>query len=133
MEKLPIFSLPCASTDAIRGPTLVNQDNGLLLSLICDDDGSKSSFGVLFIKPRAFRKREEVYCTTWHVNDVYDTICEIKESDWVAELRKDAVLEWRDFWTMRHFMIYLDSFGCFEVIAETAILEDKHTSTSARK
>jgi hypothetical protein len=124
MEKLPLFSLPYSSTSVIHGPTLVDQDRGLLLSMICDDDGSEQSEGVLFVKPRAFRKREETYCTGWHIQDVYDTVCEIKESDWVAELRNDAVPEWRDHWVMRHFMIYVDSFGCLEVIAESALLDD---------
>lgn len=130
MEKLPLFSLPCPSTAAIHGPILVDQDRGLLLSMVCDDDAREQSVGVLFGKPRAFRKREETYCTGWHVKDVYDTVCEIKESDWVAELRSDAVPEWRDRWVMRHFMIYVDSFGCLEVIAESAELEGEDVKNS---
>lgn len=130
MEKHPLFSLACSSTSAICGPTLFDQDRGLLLSMVCDDDGVDRPIEVLFIKPRAFRKREETYCTEWHVKDVYDTVCEIKESDWVAELRKDAVPEWRDRWMMRHFMIYFDSFGCLEVIAESVSLDESNTNPS---
>ena len=58
------------------------------------------------------------------MTSTYDSVCEIEESDWVAELRQDAVAEWRDHWVMRHFMIYLDGFGCLEVVAESASLED---------
>ena len=123
MEKLPLFSLPCPSTAAIREPTLVDQDRGLLLSLACDHEGRERPSGVLFVKPRAFRKREEIYCTGWHVKDAYDTVCEVKGSDWVTELRNDAVPEWRDYWVMRHFIIYVDSFGCLEVIADSAVLD----------
>ena len=130
MEKLPLFALPCPSTAAIHGPTLVDQDRGLLLSMVCDDDGREHPVGVLFVKPRAFRKREETYCTGWHVKDVYDTVCEIRDSDWVAELRNDAVPEWRDRWVMRHFMIYVDSFGCLEVVAESAALDDEGIKNS---
>ena len=130
MEKQPLFSLPCPSTAVIHGPTLVDQDRGLLLSMVCDDDGRERPVGVLFAKPRAFRKREETYCTGWHVKDVDDTVCEIRESDWVAELRSDAVSEWRDRWVMRHFMIYVDSFGCLEVIAESAALDDDGVKNS---
>ena len=123
MEKLPLFSLPYPSTAAIQGPILIDQDRGMLLSLVCDENGQQQPAGVLFIKPRAFRRREEIYCTEWHVKDVYDTVCEIKNSDWVAELRKDAVPEWRDRWVMRHFMIYVDGFGCLEVVAASASLD----------
>lgn len=130
MEKLPLFSLPYASTAAIHEPTLVDQDIGLLLSVVCDDEGREQPTRVLFVKPRAFRKREETYCTGWHIKDVYDTVCEIKDSDWVVELRNDAVPEWRDYWVMRHFMIYVDSFGCLEVIAESATLDEDDTKNS---
>lgn len=124
MQKLPIFSLPYPSTAAVYEPSLVHEDRGLLLSLVCDDDGHGRHVGVLFVKPRAFRTRAEIYCTVWHIADAYDTVCEVKESDWVAELRNDAVPDWRDRWVMRHFMIYVDSFGCLEVVAESAVLED---------
>jgi len=124
MEKLPLFSLPCPSTAAINGPKLIDESRGLLLRLVCDDDGHERQTGVLFVKPRAFRKREEIYCTAWHVKDAYDVVCEVKESDWVAELRNDAVPDWRNRWVMRHFMIYVDSFGCLEVVAESAALDE---------
>ena len=130
MEKLFLFSLPCSSTAAAHDPKLVDEDRGLLLSLICDDDGCERQLGVLFIKPRAFRKRAEIYCTVWHLTDTYDTVCEVKESDWVAELRNDAVPDWRDRWDMRHFMIYVDSFGCLEVVAESVVLEDSTKNSS---
>jgi hypothetical protein len=128
MEKLPLFSLPYSSTAAIHGPTLVDEDRGLLLSLVCD--GRERQTGVLFIKPRALRTRAEIYCTIWHLTDTYDTVCEVKESDWVAELRNDAVPEWRDRWAMRHFIIYADSFGGLEVVAESAVLDDKGDKNS---
>jgi hypothetical protein len=123
MEKHPLFTLPYPSTSVVQGPTLFDQERGLLLSMDCDNDGIVRSVGVLFVKPRAFRKREETYCTEWHVKYVYDTVCEIKESEWIAELRNDAVPEWRDHWVMRHFMVYIDGFGCLEVIAELAMLD----------
>jgi hypothetical protein len=47
------------------------------------------------------------------------------DSDWVAELRSDAVPEWRDRWVLRHFTVYLDGFGCLEVIAESAALDER--------
>ena len=123
MKKITLLTLPYPSTAAIHGPTLLHQDRGLVLSLVCDDEGQERPAAVLFVKPRAFRKREETYCTEWHVEDAYDTVCEVVESDWIAELRNDAVPEWRDRWVLRHFMIYVDSFGCLEVVAESAALD----------
>jgi len=124
MEKLPLLKLPYPSTAAIRDPSLVIAHRGLLVSLVCDEDGRLQQVELLFTKPRAFRLRAETHCTVWHVQDTYDTVCEVKPSDWVEELRDDSVREWRDFWTMRHFIVYLDSFGCLEVVAESASLDD---------
>lgn len=79
MEEIPLFSLPCPSTATIHGPKLVDEGRGLLLCLVCDDDGHDRQSGVLFVKPRAFRKREEIYCTARHVKETYDTVCEVNE------------------------------------------------------
>lgn len=87
--------------------------------MVCDIEGRKFSQGVLFVKPRAVRTRAEIYCSIWHLTDTYDTVCEVMESDWVAELKNDAVPDWRDRWAMRHFILYVDSFGCIEVVAES--------------
>jgi hypothetical protein len=53
----------------------------------------------------------------------------VQGSDWVRELRSDSVPEWRDQWIMRHFMIYIDSFGCLEVVAEAVVHEDSTSGT----
>lgn len=124
MKKTPIFALPLPSSAAVQGPTFVDDERGLTLSITCaDDDGRPRSSAVVFKTPRAYRQRAETYCTAWHVQDTFDTICEVVDSEWVEELRRDAVPEWRDKWALRHFMIFLDGFGCLEVAAESAALE----------
>jgi hypothetical protein len=83
-----------------------------------DDEGQKRNVTLQFNKQRAFRKRGEIYCTEWHIKGTYDTICEVIGSDWVNELFTDAMPDKRDKWVMRHFIVYIDSFGCLEVICE---------------
>ena len=130
MNKQELFALPFPSTAVVRGPVLCTDGSDLLLSMDFDDDGQKRPANLRFVKQRAFRKRSEIYCTGWHVNNTYDTICEVQGSDWVAELRDEAVPEWRDRWVMRHFMIYVDSFGCLEVIAESVALDGESAKNS---
>jgi len=125
MKKIPLFSLPLPSTAVIQGPALIDDEHGVVLSITCAaEDGRTHSSVVVFSSVRAYRRREETYCTAWHVQDTYDTICEVMESDWVDELRRDAVPEWRDRWVLRHFMVFLDGFGCLEVVAKSARLDD---------
>lgn len=124
MKKTQMFALPFPSSAVMQGPALVDDERGLTVSITCaDDDGRPRSSSVVFKNPRAYRRREETYCTAWHVQDTFDTICEVIDSEWVDELRGDAVPEWRDRWVLRHFMIFLDGFGCLEVISESATLE----------
>ena len=49
----------------------------------------------------------------------YDTLVEIEESFWIAEMEVDVPEPYRDEWNPRHFMIYLDSVGCFEFLAQS--------------
>lgn len=123
MQKVAILTLPYPSTAAIRDPILRTDGSDLLLSMEFDDDGQIRSADLRFVKQRAFRKRAESHCAAWHVADAYDTLCEVRESDWVRELRSASTPIWRDYWVMRHFIIYVDSFGCLEVAAESAALE----------
>jgi len=46
-------------------------------------------------------------------------LVEVEASSWVQEMRADTDKQWRDKWEMHHYMIYLDSVGCFEAIAES--------------
>jgi hypothetical protein len=130
MEKQKLLTLPFPSSGIIHGPLLYTDSSDLILSMEFDDDGEKRPVKLRFVKQRAFRKRGEIYCTGWHVKDVFDTVCEIQGSEWVEELRSTAVPEWRDYWVMRHFMIYVDSFGCLEVIADSITLDDKEAKNS---
>jgi hypothetical protein len=120
MEKISLFTLPCSSTALLREPILSIDGSDLLLAMDFDDDGKKKSVTLKFTKQRAFRERGEIYCTGWHIKDSYDAVCEVKKSDWVKELLSAAVPDKRDAWIMRHFMIYIDSFGCLEVVSESA-------------
>jgi hypothetical protein len=119
MSKMSLFTLPCPSTALISEPVLSIDGSDLLLAMDFDDEGKKRSATLRFVKQRAFKERGEIYCTGWHVKDSYDTVCEVKESDWVKELLSAAAPDKRDSWIMRHFMIYIDSFGCLEVVSES--------------
>lgn len=124
MQKQQVLMLPLPSTSIVRGPAVNTEGGDLLLSMTFDDHGQYRSVCLRLVKQRAFRKRAEIYCTAWHVADAYDTLCEVTGSDWVNELRAASSPEWRDSWVMRHFMLYVDSFGCLEVIAESAVLDE---------
>lgn len=75
------------------------------------------SGGIEFQGIRAYRRRAESHCTKWHIADAYDTLVEVENSEWVAELLAAMQPDMRDMFEMHHYMIYLDSVGCYEVVA----------------
>lgn len=123
-SKKLILILPFASTSLAKAPELYTKGADLVLAVQFLIENKKPLFRLRFRKYRAHRMRAECYCTAWHIESVYDTVCEVDNSIWIDELQEDAVPEWRNFWVMRHFMIYVDTFGCLEVIAESAVLDD---------
>lgn len=73
--------------------------------------------GLRFRLVRAYRYRAESHCTTWHVESSYDTLVEIEDSEWVAELRALSTSRKMGDHEMHHYMVYLDSSGSYEIVA----------------
>jgi hypothetical protein len=74
--------------------------------------------GIRFEMITATRMRTERCCTVWHI-EAYDTLVSVEGSAWLKEIVADTHEPWRHKWKMNHYMIYLDSTGCFEFIAES--------------
>ncbi len=117
-EKSQLGVLPAPST-SFEDVVLEARRGTVTLGFAYHREGALYSSGVRFEKVRAFRAREESHCTAWHVKDAYDTVAEVMDSDWVGELQAAERAETWGSWEMHHFMIYIDSEGCFEVIAQS--------------
>lgn len=115
--KFPLGELPVASTSFGSDVDVEMGGGAVTLRFTFPRDGVDYRGGVRFEKLRAYRWRAESYCTAWHIEGAYDTIAEVEESQWVAELVAAEPEHRRGFWAMRHFMLYVDSAGCFEAVA----------------
>lgn len=81
-------------------------------------DGAMFRGGLRFQRVRAYRFRAEGHCTPWHIEDAYDTLVEVEQSEWIGELLAAEPSETWGHWNIRHFLIYLDGAGAYEVAAE---------------
>lgn len=81
-------------------------------------NGTMFAGGLRFIGVRAYRFRAEGHCTPWHVEGAYDTLVEVTPSEWVAELLAAEPSETWGKWVIRHFLIFVDGSGAYEVAAE---------------
>ena len=93
----------------------------LLISYTFWEQGVERSSGIHFGNVLAFQRRADIYSTAWHLEG-YDRVVEVEHSPWVDELREAALPRWRDHWSMRHFMTYIDGEGAFEVVSEDVLL-----------
>lgn len=80
--------------------------------------GSMYTGGLRFHRVRSYRFRAEGHCTPWHVEEAYETLVEVKRSNWIGELLAAEPRETWGQWKLRHFLIYIDGAGAYEVAAE---------------
>ncbi len=119
MNKKLRGKLSMPSTDITSDVVLDSDGENATLSFTFDDGGNRFDTGITFHKVRAGRWRAEGHCTKWQIDGAYDTIVEVQGSDWIDELSNPESLNPNDEWPMHHFMLYMDSAGCFEFVAES--------------
>jgi hypothetical protein len=118
-EKIPLYKVPVPSTSFTKEAYYDGEGAFPAIRFAYKKNGEEHEGQISFSKVTATRKRAERCCTPWHIDGAYDTLVEIRDSSWAEEIRVDTSPRWRDKWPMHHYMIYLDSVGCFEVIAES--------------
>jgi hypothetical protein len=118
-SKKPLHTVPVPSTNFTTHAYLDMQGIQPAIRFGYRKDGVQHEGGIGFSKVCVLRTRAERCCTAWHIEDAYDTLVEVEASPWVKEIRADTAKQWRNKWEMHHYMIYLDSVGCFEIIAES--------------
>jgi hypothetical protein len=118
-SKKSVHTVPVPSTSFITEAYWDGKGASPAIRFGYEKDGVEYQSGIEFRRVLAMRKRAERCCTAWHIEGAYDTLVEVQGSPWVQEMRADTNAQWRDKWETHHYMIYLDSVGCFEAIAET--------------
>ena len=115
MTKIQLYQVPVASTSFVSDSYLDDIEGEIRFDFL--KEGAVHRGGIRFDGILAVKMRTERSCNVWHVKDAYDTLVEIEGSPWVEEIRADTNERWRGT-EMHHYLIYLDSSGAFEVVAE---------------
>jgi hypothetical protein len=111
--KSALFELPIPSTELTRDAFICGDE----LRFQFVREGLPIRAALRFDKIAAIQARSERSCTASQIEAAYDVLVEIHDSEWLAQIKADTQELWRDKWEMHHYMIYLDSAGCFEFIA----------------
>ncbi|MDX6240274.1 MAG: hypothetical protein QOG10_5094 [Kribbellaceae bacterium] len=119
MRKIQLASIPTPSTAITEEATLSVSDGVATIAFEFDRDGEIYGCKLSFARVRAYRYRAESHTKLWHIEDAYDTVVEVEDSEWVSELADaEPAGHWGNFET-HHFMIYLDSWGSLEVVSKS--------------
>ncbi|HEY0237718.1 MAG TPA: hypothetical protein VGC37_03660 [Friedmanniella sp.] len=117
--KVPLGTFPPEPSAYTESATFSSPGGSAELCARYERDGSIFSGGIAFTRVRAYRFRAEGHCTSWHTDGSYDELVEVVPSEWVAELvAAEPAGSWGQ-WVVRHFLIFIDSVGAFEVAAES--------------
>ena len=111
--------MPVASTSLLSDPECVHASPDFEMHFEYMSGLEQKRGVIVFRKVRGYRQRAEIHCKESHINDAYDTVVEIRNSDWSTEFLEATPDHQKDIWVLRHFMIYVDSFGCLEVLGES--------------
>lgn len=98
----------------------VDEDGGSRLEVLLEMEGSLVARGFAFEKVRASRFRAESHCDSWLI-EAYCVLVEVVNSRWVEELRvAERGYNGSVGRVMRHFLIYVEDDGAYEVVAAAA-------------
>lgn len=121
-RKVSLFTLPVCSTEfGLQAVYWDGQGVPRAIRFGYYDERRKAVYGRLsFGRVVAMRLRSEICCTAWHIDGCFDQLVEVEGSSWLNEIIEAVPqkLLGQLPQNLRHFMIYLDSAGCFEVISE---------------
>ena len=111
----PLSDGPSAYTEDVA---FTHPGGNAEIRYIYEREGSMYSRGIRFHQVRAYRFRAESHCNAWHIEDAYDALVEVEQSDWIAELLAAEPSETWGRWKIRHFLVFVDGSGAYEVAAE---------------
>lgn len=111
----PLSPPPSAYTESV---VFTHPGGDAELRCVYERNGSMYAGGIRFSRVCAYRFRAESNCTAWHIEDAYDTLVEVEQSSWISELLTAESGGSRGQRRVRHFLIYIDSSGAYEVAAE---------------
>jgi len=114
-----LYEVPVASTSFLK-EAYWDGSRGGAIRFVYERDGQAVDARIEFQRVAAVRKLAEPYCSVWQIEECYDTLVEVQPSVWASEtlLRVAANASPTINRELHHYMIYLDSVGCFEVLAK---------------
>jgi hypothetical protein len=125
-ETTEYYILPEPSSSSENGVSMKSIRGSINLYFDYDKEGVIFNHGLSFGKVRSHKFTAELHCPAWKIEKSYDSLIKVLDSNEIQSLMKSTPEDLRSSWTLNHYMIYFDSVGCYEIIAESwEILPEK--------
>jgi hypothetical protein len=122
-SRKPLYIVPVASTSFIEGAYWDGAACAIHFKYRTETEREVHDVRISFRRAMLVNQRAESFCAAAHIESCYDTLVEIENSPWL-QAEHESVCKAR-LKEAHHYMIYLDSPGSFEVIAESWSVEDQ--------
>jgi len=123
MQINKLWSLPILSSEIEEGVSISSDGMDIILSFKCLLESSRQKkYEIRFESVLCHMHTSERFTTKMY--DSYDTLVSLEESEWLNNLK---ILNSRDFefWKPKHFVIYFDGSGQYQLIAREFIVSEK--------
>lgn len=114
-----------------EGPVVSHSPGRVELRYDLEDGPGVVWITLRFVMAFAVRFTPEAACTETMI-EAYSRLCEAPDSDWMRELRERAQSHGLIVSaSLRHFVVYFDHYGCFEVLADDVDVEGEPSAVSS--
>lgn len=117
-----VLRLPFSTAECESGPIVEHRPGRLTLRYDAEGDAGVEWTVLSFVMVLAVRFTPDPACAPWMI-EAYSRVCELTTTTWLDELRAAADQSSKLSPSARHFLIYFDHIGCWEVLAETFQIE----------
>jgi hypothetical protein len=123
----PVLQLPFSTAECDTGPILEHLPGRVTLRYDAEGEHGVAWTVLRFVMVLALRFTPDAACDAWMV-EAYSRICEVEESVWLGDMRSTAASRGIVLAaSARHFFVYFDHIGCWEVLADDVQVEPDDT------
>jgi hypothetical protein len=112
-----LIRLPRSTAECEFGPVVEHRPGHVTLRYDAEDPDGIVWTVLEFAMVIATRFTPDPACASWMVN-AYSRVCEVEDPSWLDELRTATTGSSVLPASARHFVVYFDHVGCWEVLAD---------------
>lgn len=122
-----LMDLPISGSGCLWARFAYRDTDATLEFSYTDRQTGRSSIGTLFFPHVVtFRFWDEPHIPVDFPSDAYDSVAEVSNSQWLAELeRTEPKSSYSKLWRRRYFAMLLSSCGFFELIADDCVFSTR--------